>query len=168
MNIEIAIAFNKIKELGDCYQVGGSLLPHPVRDYDILIFNSKLPASLIAAYWEKYYREYGASEVRCFTKYDKKDDGKDAIIKIKVQGIWIDLLYVSKQFHMPVEEYMKLIFPISAQRIAKSLSTGLMYGTVDVENITFFCEWDDKNLIKYQKYYPDAWFEKKLTWESHV
>ncbi len=161
MNIEIATAFKMIKELGDCYIVGGSLLPHPIRDYDILIFNHKLPDfCCIKRYWERHYKEYGASEVKCYAVYDEDDEGKSAIVKIKVQGIWIDLLYVSKNFHMPVENYMDLTFPISVQRVAISLSTGLLYGAVDVENITFFCEWDSKYLIKYQKYYPNAWFKK--------
>lgn len=175
-NINMLVAYMKaIQAIHDCpcYQAGGSLLPHPTRDYDILIFDSGWDAKRADSFWSNY-KEMGFSSYEIFASYDGEgtelegmpciDDATDFIVKLAIGSIEFDLIYVNPDISLKeaaterigVMKYMKDHFPLSCQCIAQDILTGERIGHVSVETIVVYKMLDSYK--KYQEYYPDAYF----------
>lgn len=142
-----------------CFQVGGSLLPHKTRDYDIIILNDERDAYTICRYWELNYKKHGFSLVEVYPGYNDEDDPTlRCVVKLEKDGVWYDLLYIlTSAIHKNILQYMELEFPLSCQCIARDLEDDLIIGKVNVSAITvrhYFFE----VVSKYAEYYPSATF----------
>jgi len=161
MKTIVKLAIKEVDRLhGAVYQVGGSLLPHTTRDYDFLVY-SHLPVGDILKFWSESYTTMGSSSVKCYEAYGGTDGGKSCVIKLKIDGEEVDLLYVHQDYlSIGVEDYMEDFFPLSIQRKAMRVTTKKVTGNISVNNITFWCDLSNPALKKYIGYYPDAEFTR--------
>lgn len=172
--IEAAIHALTVLHEGEMFLAGGSLLPHPTRDYDVIVWDDKRSYDQLRRFWRDNASALGFKIIAqhcghepedCETSSETGDDTAKFIITLErkanpIEGSdRVDIIYmcdwVSKEYKY-LSDYMSDYFPLSIQEIAINLRTGDRIGNPSLDVIQI--KHDTKCTEKYKKYYPDATF----------
>jgi len=142
----------------DWFYTGGHLLPHHSPDIDIIIVvpSHTKTGPILNAFGDDY-KYIGFQTVICSEAYGTEEDSYAAVITLTSKSNKYDLLFI-KSDNFNIMNWLKF-YPLSIQRIAKSLKSGQIYKDPkqSSEQIIIYHN-DPKFVSKYKKYYPEREF----------